>query len=174
VTHRGSVLFEVLLSLALFLGGAAFTISATRSVLSSLDRARRQSVAVDLACAKMAELEAGLTTLADLSDSTEGIDRVGSVDPFESLDDPLGPRWAIDVQTEPTEFAGLTLVVLVVRELSQDAFGGAGSVLDEDADGGLASYTLRQLVRLGDADVDAFEEDEIMRDLPEPAGEGRR
>ena len=54
---RGGILLEVLLSLALFVGAAAFALGATRGVIGSLDRARREALAVDLARAKLAELD---------------------------------------------------------------------------------------------------------------------
>ena len=44
--RRAVILFETLLSLALFVGAAVFALQATRSVLGALDRGRRDALAV--------------------------------------------------------------------------------------------------------------------------------
>src|SRR5262245_36044128 len=69
---RGGVLFEVMLSVALFAGAAAFTLAATRSVSITLERSQKQQQAVDLARTRLAELEAGLITLGDLRGESAG------------------------------------------------------------------------------------------------------
>jgi hypothetical protein len=118
--RRASVLFEVVLSVALFGGAAVFALSAARSTLVSLDRMRLQQVAIDLAKSKMAELEAGLISLADLRDTA------GEED-----------EWAFDLQTSRTEFTDLTLVELIVRQ----------NVEATEHDNPI-SFTLRQLVAM--------------------------
>src|SRR5512145_1515697 len=123
--RRGGILFEVMLAVALFGGAAAFTLGAVRSVLTTLDRTRRQQEAVDLARTKLAELEAGFISLAELSaDSIEG--------------------WALESKSNRSEFANLTLVELTVRE--QAPHGQA----PEQA----VSFTLRQLVALRPDEAD--------------------
>lgn len=158
--RRGSLLFEVLLSLALFVTAASFSIGATRSVLGAVDRSRRQAMATDLARAKMAELEAGLTSIADLRDDRDGITRVGSIEelPADGPSTTLAETvWRLEVDSARTEFVGLTLVTITVTEDRADAgLEGAG-----------ASFTLRQLVALRDDDAEAYEEDEMLRGLPE-------
>lgn len=123
----GGVLFEVVLGIALFGGAAAFALAAVRSVLHTLDVTRRQQEAIDLARSKIAELEAGLISLADLR-TGETADVAGASD--------SGPHWAFDLKSRRTEFAGLTLIELTVRE---DHAGPSGNPM---------SYTLRQLVNL--------------------------
>ncbi|HRP63118.1 MAG TPA: hypothetical protein PK400_07495 [Phycisphaerales bacterium] len=153
--RRGGVLLEVLLSLALFVGAGAVAISAMRSVFVAIDRSTREHLAVDLARSKMAELEAGLITLADLRGV--GVREVGS---HTVVDDALGfsgavdlfAGWVCEVRTRRTEFAGLTLVELTVREERDD----------EDA----VSFTLRQLMRLREIDPEEYEQDELLRGLP--------
>ena len=66
--------------------------------------------------------------------------------------------WTVDLTTERTEFTGLVLVELTVREES-DAHAA-----DEEP----VSVTLRQLMRLRDADAEEYELDEMLRDLPDP------
>jgi hypothetical protein len=126
----GAVLFEVMLSIALFTGAAAFTLAAVRSVYITLDRTSRQHEAIDLARSKMAQLEAGLITLADL--------RSGADDASEGNDSQSKPRWVYELRTQRTEYTGLTLVELTVHE--QQASKAA-------ADNAM-SYTLRQLMNL--------------------------
>jgi len=155
--HHGGILLEALLALALFVGAAAFALGATRSVIGSLDRARRESLAVDLARAKLAELEAGIVTLAELRDDADGMTRVGSIEAFGEEADNGGRIWEIDVTTERTEFTGLMLVELTVREVRDEEIDDPSRV---------ASCTLRQLIPVREDDDERWEEDEIMRDLP--------
>ena len=68
----------------------------------------------------------------------------------------------IDIDTEPTEFTGLTLVELTVSEDREDLFG------DEETT--IISFTLRQFVSLRDEETEEYELDELMRDLPPEAG----
>ncbi len=154
--RRAVILFETLLSLALFVGTAVFALQATRSVLGALDRARREALAVDLARARLAELETSLVTIAELRENADGIDRIGSVRSFGADAADAGERWTLTIRTERTEFTGLTLVEITVREAMAGVERGA-------------SCTLRQLVRLRAADAEAYEEDPLLRDLPEAA-----
>ncbi len=157
-SRRAAILFEVMLSIALFVGSAAFCLGATKSLFGALDRAKRRQVAVDLARSKLAELEVGLITLGDLRGEWSGA--VGSheaADEFDRLDH--RPRWSFDVRTSRTVFAGLLLVELTVNEIP----GEAGAAADSDG----ISYTLRQLVPLREVDVEAYQEDDLLRGLPE-------
>lgn len=145
----GAVLFEVLLSIALFVGAAAFAMGTSRAMIGNLDRAHREQQAVDVARSKMAELRAGLISIADLQG--ERIVGVGSLDHFNEQQ--AGEQqWTIEIDTSRTEHPGLNLVELTVTELSTRP----------DA----ASYTLRQLVRLRDVDDDEmYQHDELLEGL---------
>ena len=156
---EGAVLFEVLLSIALFVGAATFTLGTTRTVLVALDRSEREAIAIDLARAKMAELDAGLVTMSELREDAGGIERVGSVELLDVTSEarPSDVTWELTVNTERTEFTGLTLVEITVEEAIEDS-------IEED---GRASATLRQLVALRDEPDEVYEEDEILRGLPE-------
>jgi len=154
-THRGGILFEVMLAMAIFVAAAAFVLSATRNVLSGLERSARQQQAVDLARSKMAELDAGLISIMDLRNA-----EIRSVGSIESLDgDPAEANrpdqmvWIADVSTRRSEHRQLTLVELTVRE-------------DRDRDDAV-SHTLRQLVRLREQDAQAYEDDALLEGLPE-------
>src|SRR5689334_1325304 len=74
---KGGVLFEVLLAVALFAGAAALALGCVKSVFSALDRTRREQEAVDVARSRMAELESGMITLADLRGQT--VETMGSM-----------------------------------------------------------------------------------------------
>jgi hypothetical protein len=157
---RGGILFEVMVSIALFAGAGAFALGATRAVFSRLDRLQRDQTALDLARSKLASLEAGLTNLAELREG--GIGGLGSIEDLGldemslSIDSPT--MWIIEIETERTEFRGLTLVEITVRE----EHTGPGA--EDDAT--LAGATIRQLVRLRGEDAEEYEEDEMLRDLP--------
>ena len=156
--RRGALLLEVLLSIALFAGASAFALGAARSVFDALDRAKRQQQAVDIATSKMAELEAALINVRDLR--SEWMGEIGTYEPdleFNASND--SRYWEIDVQTYPSEFAGLNLVELTVTEAT-DAMNDDGSVVP-------MSFTLRQLMPPREADVEAYREDELIEGLPE-------
>ncbi len=156
--RRGALLLEVLLSIALFAGASAFALGAVRSVFDALDRAKRQQEAVDIATSKMAELEAALITVRDLR--SEWMGQIGTYEPdleFDASNNSL--RWEIDVQTYPSEFAGLNLVELTVTEVT-DAMNGDSNFVP-------MSFTLRQLMPPREADVEAYREDELLEGLPE-------
>ena len=70
--RRAAVLLEVLVSLALFVGAASFVLTALHTSLSGLARAEEESFAVDLARSRLAELELGLVSMADLRDEGAG------------------------------------------------------------------------------------------------------
>ncbi len=152
---RGSILLEVLLSIALFVGAGSFALAATKSVFHALQRAKGQQQAVDLARSKLAELEAGLTSLADLRDEWSGA--VGSFEPADP--DQVETTWVFDVETSRTEFRGLTLVTLTVSEQSD--------ALDSGADAQPVSVTIRKLMALRAQDPDEYETDELIEGLVE-------
>lgn len=155
---RGALLLEVLISIALFAGTAAFTLGAANSVFDALDRAKRELEAVDIARSKMAELQTGMISVRDLRSQWSG--DIGSYQPdadFDSLQSSL--RWTIEVQTSPTEYTGLSLVELTVSELT----------LQTQEQGGRAviNFTLRQLMSLSAEDIEGYQEDELLEGLPE-------
>jgi hypothetical protein len=146
LARRGGILFEIVLSVALFAGAAIFTLGAVRSVIATLDQTRRRQEAVDLARSKLAELEAGLINLADLRGGAAAHD--GRSDTIEN------PAWLFDLKTSRTEFTGLSLIELTVRE-------------DAASDERGVSYTLRQLLPLRESDVEAYQQDELMEGIDE-------
>ena len=155
---RGALLLEVLLSIALFAGASAFALGAVRSVFDALDRAKRQQEAVDIATSKMAELEAALITVRDLR--SEWMGQIGTYEPELEFDASNNSRyWEIDVQTYPSEFTGLNLVQLTVTEVTDAMY--------DDSNYAPMSFTLRQLMPPREANVEAYQEDELLEGLPE-------
>lgn len=153
--RRGAMLFEIMLSVALFVGAGSICLGVTRSLFSALDRVQREQRGLDLARSKLAELEAGLITITDLRGTWSGT--VGSHEPAVDLD-PLhrGSKWTIEAQTIRTEHPGLSLIELTVSEDAETP-GGPGGL----------SITLRQLVALRDLEPEAYEADDLLEGLPE-------
>jgi hypothetical protein len=142
-TRGGAVLLEVVVSVALFVGAAGVALTAVQSAFNAIERGRRELAAIDIARSKIAELESGQVSLADLRNRP--VTEIGSRELRASdVEDAAG--FMVSVKTSPTEFSGLTLVELTVRE----SITGP----DPSAAEGEALFTLRQLVRLRGADLD--------------------
>lgn len=158
-THRrGGVLFEAMLAVALFVGAAAFTLACVRNVTRTLERTRLLQEAVDLARSRMAELESGLTTLGGLRGEADVAGDDGSA-AFDA-DEAAESRWRIEVSTDRSEFANLTLVELTVTENIPPEAEAAGE--------NPMRYTLRQLVALREDAGEAFEAEPRLRDEGSP------
>jgi len=152
--HRGAMLLEVMLAVGLFVGSAAFCLGVTRSLFQSLQRADQRHLAVDLARSKLAELEAGLITVQELRGEWSGAVGSRSQDDLETMTP--GSVWEIDVTTSLSEYPGLSLIELTVREVDMDT--GADR---DDA----VSFTLRRLIALREQDPEAYETDELIEGL---------
>ena len=164
---RGGILFEIMLSIAIFAGAALFTLRAVSNALAAFDRSARRQQAMDVARSTLAELEVGLITIADLRDRSErdlSRDANQRRDRLRAQSDE--PHWVIEIETERTEYADLTLVALIVRESPrEDSIG-----FDED---NAISISLRQLMALPTASPRAprpYREDELVEDLVQPRG----
>jgi hypothetical protein len=122
---RGAILLEVLLSLALLVAAGLTILGLASQAAASVEAARDRAMAIDLARSALAEIEAGVSSPETMSGPVES--RVGQ------------GEWGIEVETEPSQFTGLSLVkVRAIR------YAGAGSEAET------SSVTLQQLVRLGD------------------------
>lgn len=152
------MLFEIMLSIALFVGAGTFCLAVTRSLFGALYRVQREQQALDLARSKLAELDAGLIGIQDLRGEWSGA--VGSYEPSADLaPDAAGRIWTFEMETTRSEHPGLSLVELTVTEQSAE-LAGAGSA------GGL-SVTIRQLLPLRELEPEAYEPDELLEGLPE-------
>jgi len=86
--------------------------------------------------------------------------RIGTYEPDLEFDASNNSRyWEIDVQTYPSEFTGLNLVELTVTEVTDAVY--------DDSNYAPMSFTLRQLMQPREADVEAYQEDELLDGLPE-------
>ncbi len=149
--RRATLLLEVLIALAVFVGAGLAVMSVLEQSLGSMARMRDYRQACDLASSAMARMEAGI-------DTPETLD--GPVPAWEDESDGSviqgagGGRWEIDVRTDTSAFAGLTRVTV-------EAIKRSGR---EGSEGVLASYTLTQLVRAPlSSDDKAAPADEIGR-----------
>jgi hypothetical protein len=136
---RGAILLECVLALALFVACGMAVLAMVDHAVDSVASTRDTEQAADIARSAMARIESGLATpdtlngpvvVAENNDGTGG-----AAAPADSGRQARGV-WSLEVQTEPSQFQGLTNVS--VRAYKQ----AAGS--DQE----LASFTLHQLVRL--------------------------
>jgi hypothetical protein len=193
-SRSGALLFEAMVALAILVMASLSLGSIVLSSVGAMERTRDQMQACDLARSTMAMIEAGLGDPVALNGPVVRWDESRLLEPamngsnvaFESADvesegepapldvrapgmsaaaiDPDAPAWFLEIETEAHEGTGLWLVTVTAR---------LASPMDESIT--LASYTLRQLVRLGSGPEDtAGEEDELMdaarRGLNAPGG----
>lgn len=129
------------MALTIFVSLALVTLGTVSMAVASVVRARDVQSAADIARSTMSRLEAGLGTAQNLSGPVAPWDPAsdggGDSSAFsESIPVPTG--WEVEIQTSPSSFEGLTLVEVSVTR--RDPPG---------SDVIAASFTLRQLVRLG-------------------------
>ena len=164
--RRGAILFEMLLSIAIFAGASLLTLSVIDQAYQGLARQQQQQLAIDLARSKMSELEAGVIAISELDGSE--IDNVGSFDiadfersetAGETFENPNW-MWAYEIDTQSSAFTGLMLVELTVYSTDPE--------FDEDS---RAEVTLLQLLPIGDDPPSEYKEDELMRGLGLGGGE---
>ncbi len=114
--RRASLLLEVMLSIALFVGFALLVLGSLGRGADEIREARLLAQAADLTRSAMAKIEAGI-------ESPESLD--GPVSPWEDEEEPGGfadtppddSGWTLAIETSPSSFGDLTLVrVGVLRE----------------------------------------------------------
>ncbi len=152
MTHRrGAILLEILLSLALFVMTASMLLSVIGQVVDGLGRSRDRLDAADLAESALAMIETGLARPETLNGPVEPWrpeqdDSMTGIDPDDapaSLD--TQPSWALQIETEPSEHEGLTLVSVRAYRIDETESEIEGS----------PSVTLSRLVRLSASPLDA-------------------
>ncbi|MFG0285630.1 MAG: hypothetical protein ACF8R7_14525 [Phycisphaerales bacterium JB039] len=176
IAQRGAILLEIILSVALFTLGALAILTQMSQGARSIEGARLARQAADLAATTMARIEAGISAPEALSGPAsrwDGEQQASLADlldpgaPIEIYDDAMQEEtgWELLVDTEPAPFDGLTLVTVTATFADPARAGAPG-----------ASYTLRQLVRLGLAPEDTIgDEDALQREVergarPAPRG----
>jgi hypothetical protein len=137
---RGAILLETMLALSIFIGAAVSIYTLVDGSLTSLQRAHMAEQAADLARSAMARIEAGLESPRSLhgpatSWKQQAIAR-GDIGPAAFDEDATPTPWELQIDTEPSQFEGLTVLSITASRTAPDGHA-------------LASYTLRQLVRLG-------------------------
>lgn len=139
--RRGSLLIEVVLALAIFvIAGGAIANLLSQSMLG-VDRSRDLARAADIARSAMAKMEAGIETPQTLN---------GPLERGEEGADLTGRGWELDIETDASQFRGLTRVTVTALKRSS-----SGAAIE-------TSYKLVQLVRLGSKGEDsAGQEDAI-------------
>lgn len=166
----------MMVSLTIFVFTALAVLGAVSQGISTAERTRDRTKAVDLARSTMAQLEAGLGTPQSLA---------GPVEPWEPEPDPDAPfdehadlgfsdvapppsLWEVEIDTVPSQFRGLThVIVTAVKRPSPES------------DLVSVSFVLHQLVRLApEAEDTVGELDDIaaeaIRGAPSgPMGGGR-
>ncbi len=124
MTRRAVLLLEILLSLAVLVAGMLAIGAAIGRTTDTIVRADDRTRAADAAWSAMALIDAGIETPESLNNSSG----TGERDDSERA-------WDVRIDTQRTEHAGLTLVIVEARR--------AGSSSDRPV------YVARQLVRLG-------------------------
>jgi len=145
--RRGLILLEVLLSLALFVMTSLALLSIVSDAVDGLRRSRDRLLAADHARGAISMIEAGLARPETLNgpvvpSAAEATDDPGfiGVDPGDA---PQGSfvsvaEWALEIETEQTEWPGLTLVAVRAYRIDPEGFEIEGE----------SSFTLRQIVRV--------------------------
>ena len=128
------MLLECLLALALFVACGLSVMAMMDRAMASVASTRDAEIATDIARTAMAKIEAGLATPETMNGPVPEWRDESDASFDESL--PTGAAWNLEVETEPSQFDGLTRVA--VRAYKQMP----GSEQEE------ASFTLTQLVRL--------------------------
>ena len=155
MNRRGGILLEVLFAITLFVVAALAILKATGQASRSVERAAVLQRAVDMATTRMAELEAGLISLADL----RSIDDFVRPEFGAFNDAPAENRLRIEASTDRSAHGGLSLVELKVLDAEEVAVDGGARIV----------FTLRQLVRLREGAIDSYESDDLFEDLPDEA-----
>ena len=165
--HRchGGILLETVVAMSIFVGIGTMVMSIMTGALRASGDGQLRSAAVDLAQTRMNQLAAGFINLEDLRGGTAMSERFQQDDQRTGGD--LWRPMRIDIQTEVTEFHGLSLVVLRVYENEQ-------SLLDSLP----PLFQLQELIALRDQgessfDVDPMIEADAGRSMSSFGGDGQ-
>ena len=150
------VLLEVVLALSIFTMAAMGVLSVMGQASRDVQTAALELQSLDLARSALAQMEAGLKQPDELmgpvpvwSESDTDPDALAAFE--DDLPEPSG--WELEIQTEPSEFVGLTLVTVTARRV--DPATGEFSF----------ATTLHQLIRLSAQGEDSVgERDDLSRE----------
>ena len=136
--RRGALLLEVMLALAIFIMAGTAILSLVGGTMDGMQRMKQSRQAADLARSAMAKIEAGVETPQTLNGPVKPWTATGESTDGDAAPGQLPESWELQIDTEPTQFRGLTKVTVTAVKHE-----GA-----ENSDRLVASYTLKQLVRL--------------------------
>lgn len=147
--RRAAILLEIMLALALFVTTSLTLLSIISQSTSGLTRSRDRLIAADHARSAMSQIEAGIARPETLNGPIQPAPaQLGEeLDPgfigIDPDDAPSGeqdadPTWALEIETDRSEYDGLTLVRVRAHRIDPDGFEPEGA----------ATYTLSQFVRL--------------------------
>ena len=162
-TRRAGLLLEVLLALTIFIGAALTILAAVGSASDSLDASRLRQRAMDLARSAIAKIEAGIETAQTLNGPVPEWrdEEAASEAAVDELPAPSG--WELSIVTTPFGSGELTMIEVTASRTTERS----GAIL--------ASATLRQLVRLSQAERDQVgETDSVSREAARGAAEAQR
>ncbi len=138
--RRGALLLEVIVALAIFVVAGGAILNLVTQTMTGLERSRLSARGADLARSAIAKIEAGIETAQTLNGPVERHAEGAKAD--------AGRGWELEIETDPSQFRGLTRVEVKAVKRSGERVE--------------AEYTLVQLVRLGGKGEDkAGEEDSI-------------
>jgi hypothetical protein len=133
---RGAMLLECVLALAIMVVAGLAILAMADGAARSAEVTRDAELAADLARSAMGRIESGIATPETLSGPIrDWQDQGDGVFAEAVIED--GPEWVVEIDTEESNFTGLTLVHVRAVKLAS-----AGS------DRELTSFSLHQLVRL--------------------------
>lgn len=133
----GSVLLEVVVAVTVFIGAALAVMASVDRAVTALERTRGVQRAADLARTAMSQMEAGLGTPVTLNGpvSVWVMGEANAV-PYSGGNGAGDSGWELEIQTEPSEFVGLTKVTVTASHRRDNSVSTDWS------------YTLRQLMDL--------------------------
>lgn len=173
--RRGSILLEMLIAVSILVMASLAISGSLRDALSSLQRSQDEAKAGDIARSVLAQLEAGmarpelfngpLTAWEGESDRFEGdalVDELAFSQPDGLA---VEDDWFVTVETEPSGFAGLTSVTVIVERV-------------DEAGEAIVRRSLTQFVRLREGAEDTIGGEGELSELADEAraagGRGRR
>ena len=158
---RGALLLEVMLALAIFVMAGSAVLALVGGARTSMERMELERRCADLARSAMAKIEAGIESPQSLNGPVKKWSADDQGDNFVQIGGEAGeadPGWELHIETERTQFTGLTKVT--VTAWKRRSFDGVEAA---------ATFTLRQLVRLSGKGAD---EVGAVDDLSEEAKRG--
>ena len=157
----GAILLEIVLAMGLFMATAITLLAVVGGAIDSLNQSHDRLTAADHARSAMAMIEAGIARPETLigpvapwsgnaqDDSMPSFSDDSQPDDFpaapQSPQNPLGSAddtgWALEIESEPAEVSGLTLVIVRAHRVDDD-----GTEIEDGS-----SFTLRQILKLSGA-----------------------